>query len=348
MVSRDDIDPSVPAAVGWLVDLCARDTTTGREDDGLDVLTGLLASLGARVEVQEVAPGRSNVAAFWGRPRVLFSTHLDTVPPYFPPKVLADRVQGRGACDAKGQAVAQLSAVQGLLAQGLDEVAWLGVVGEETDSIGATAAYELRDAFRECRALINGEPTDLALATGQRGFVHLRLETRGRPAHSGTPEEGQNALWPLLDWLRDLRRVPLAEDPRLGAEVWNVGGLESAGALNVVPHRAVADLSLRPVPGSEFCRRAAELRPPQGRLTEVRGTSWELFEEIPGFRREPVPFGSDAPRLRRLIPEGKVVLAGPGSIRVAHTEEEFLTFADLVAGADLYRRLALYFLESGP
>src|SRR5664279_5157394 len=152
-----------------LLALCAAETTSGREDAGLPELRRLLGELGATVVEQSVAQGRTNLLALWGRPRVLFSTHLDTVPPYVPPRLEGDVLHGRGTCDAKGQIVAQLAAVKSLLDEGRSDLAWLGVVGEETDSAGATAALGLADRLQDLKALINGEPTGLQLAAGQLG-----------------------------------------------------------------------------------------------------------------------------------------------------------------------------------
>ena len=134
--------------------LCADDTTTGREDHGLPALRTLLHELGADVTLQQVAPGRHNVFAQWsGAPEVLLSTHLDTVPPFIAPRIRGDLLHGRGACDAKGQLVCQLAAIVDLLAAGRTNVAWLGVIGEETDSIGATAAVtHFADRCRSVRA----------------------------------------------------------------------------------------------------------------------------------------------------------------------------------------------------
>jgi acetylornithine deacetylase/succinyl-diaminopimelate desuccinylase-like protein len=145
-----------PLRAAWLLDrteaLCRADTTTGREDHGLPALRSAAARTRRRIELQEVAPGRHNVLATWGVPRLLFSTHLDTVPPFLPPRRSGDLLSGRGTCDAKGQITAQLGAIRELLARGHGGFAWLGVVGEETDSIGAIAAADLRPAAADvCR-----------------------------------------------------------------------------------------------------------------------------------------------------------------------------------------------------
>lgn len=332
----------------WLLsrlqDLCAQETTSGREDAGLPALRALLGELGATVLEQPVAPGRTNVLATWGRPRVLFSTHLDTVPPYLPPRLEEGLLRGRGACDAKGQVVAQLGAIRTLLAEGREGLAWLGVVGEETDSAGASAALGLADRLGDLRALINGEPTELRLATGQRGAQHLCLHCAGRAAHSGSPERGHNATWPLLDWLQRLRELPRPVDPGLGPEVWNLGLLRAGEAPNSVPAAAEALLMVRTVPGSAFAEEVRRLAPAEGSVELRLDEPPDRYPEVPGFDHAPMPFGSDAPTLRALVPDRTVVLAGPGSIAVAHTLDEHLALADLEAGVDLNRRLALHFL----
>lgn len=329
----------------WLLDLCAADSTSGREDSVLPALHAILADLGARVLVQPVAAGRSNVLATWGEPRVLFSTHLDTVPPFIPPRRGDDAVHGRGSCDAKGQIVAQLAALEGLLAEGRSGFAWLGVVGEETDSCGAIAALELAPLLTGLKVLINGEPTEGRLASGQRGLQHWRLTCAGRAAHSGSPHLGKSAAWPLLDWLQRLRDVPLPEDAELGAEVWNLGVLRAGNAPNIVPAEAEAHLLVRALPGSILGERILALAPPEGRAELLLEEPADRYPEVPGYPRAVVPFGSDAPRLRDLVPGRAAVLAGPGSISVAHTDHEHLSFADLAAGIELNRRLALHFLD---
>lgn len=328
----------------WLTDLCAVDTTSGQEDAGLGVVEDLLRSLGADVERQPVAPGRTNVLARWGEPRVLLSTHLDTVPPFIAPRWEGEVLRGRGACDAKGQAVAQLAAIGDLLARGARGLAWLGVVGEETDSAGAQAALALGPSLTGLRALINGEPTENVLATGQRGVVHLRLTCRGRAAHSGTPERGRSATWPLLDWLAALQTLPEASDPELGPELWNLGVLRAGEAPNVVPAHAEAHVLARTLPGSTLVEQVRRLTPGEGAVEVLLDEPPDRFPEVAGFPRAPVPFGSDAPRLRALVPDGTVVLAGPGTITVAHSPDEHLALADLRAGVELDARLAATFL----
>ncbi len=328
-----------------LLALCADDTTTGNEDRGLPALLSQLEALRAAVHLQELAPGRTNVLATWGTPRVLFSTHLDTVPPYLPPASDGDLVRGRGSCDAKGQIVAQLAAIEALLHAGHSGLAWLGVVGEETDSIGARRALELAPLLVGVEAVINGEPTGNRLATGQRGIIDLELACSGVAAHSGTPELGHSAIWSLVDWLVPARDLPPRVDPELGAEVWNVGRIEGGGALNVLPTEARARLLARHVPGSTLTMDLRREAPAEGSLRIVHETPPDRFPVIGGFPRAPVTFGSDAPRLRTLARDRTIALVGPGSIHVAHTIDEHLELAELEAGIALGIALALSFLD---
>ncbi|MCK5945283.1 MAG: M20/M25/M40 family metallo-hydrolase, partial [Planctomycetes bacterium] len=284
--------------------------------------------------------GRHNVLATWGRPKLLFSTHLDTVPPFLPPRRQGDLLSGRGTCDAKGQISAQLGAIRELLARGHADLAWLGVVGEETDSVGAAAAADLAPRLSECVAVINGEPTENKLATGQRGSLQLQLSTHGVAAHSGMPELGRSAIWPMLDWLQRLRELPEAEDPDLGREIWNLGNLRGGTAPNVIPANAEAQLFVRSVPGSTFERQVRELAPQEGKVEQVAFTPPETFDKVPGFEHATVPFGSDAPRLRSIVGGRRVALCGPGTIKVAHTLDEHITGSDLARGRDLLVALA--------
>lgn len=328
----------------WLERLCAVDSTSGREHAVLDPLRELLTELGADVLVQPVDAGGSNVLARFGsNPRVLLTTHLDTVPPFFPPMREGHRLRARGACDAKGQVVAQLAAIRRLLQGGVTDLAWLGVVREETDSSGAKAALQLKDRLGDLVGIVNGEPTENALGAGQRGFVALKLSCAGRAAHSGTPELGRSALWPLVDWLDVVRRAPLARDPELGEEVVNVGVVHAGEAHNVVPAHAEALVLARPVPGSTLLETIEHATPEHGRIEVLSRDEPRRFPPIEGFRSVPLTFGSDLPRLSALVDGGAIALAGPGSIHVAHTLDEHIDAADLSAGIDLNVRLVTHF-----
>jgi acetylornithine deacetylase len=238
----------------------------------------------------------------------------------------------------------QLAAIQELLHRGHTDLAWLGVVGEETDSIGAAAAGELAPQLQHCLAVINGEPTENKLATGQRGSLQLKLSTKGKAAHSGMPELGHDAMWPMLDWLQRLRELQTEVDPDLGPEIWNLGLIQGGAASNIIPAYVAARLFVRSIPDSTFEQRARALAPTEGMLEQLSFTPPEVFAPVPGFAHAVVPFGSDAPRLRQIVGGQRVALCGPGTIKVAHTLDEHITGTEMTQGCELLLALATTFL----
>ena len=331
-----------------LIELVSIDTTSGWEDAGLDVLKVQLSEVGLEVTTHEGAPGRTNVFAGPHQPRVIFTTHLDVVPHYFSPVSQSksaeeggDVVHGRGACDAKGQIVCQLEAIRRLRESGRDDVAFVGVVGEESDAIGAAAIEVWQERLEKVELLVNGEPTQGVCATGQRGYLHLRLTCTGRSAHSGSPELGHSAINDLLDWLQTLREQEVPVDEDLGPEVWNIGVLEGGSAANVVPHIAHAELLARTLPDSDFLSRVEASCPDTGNIEVLVNEAAARYPRIEGFEYATMPFGSDLPTLARFLPDtAQVALVGPGDIAVAHTEDEHIRLDELLEGAELLRSLA--------
>jgi acetylornithine deacetylase len=320
------------------------DSTTGREREVGEFLGEYLgrlaAATGGQVERMAVAGERANLFASWGEPRVVLSTHLDTVPPFFPSSEDAEHIHGRGACDAKGAIAAMVAAVERLLAEGAGGFGLLLVVGEETDSRGAIVADE--DAGRQPRGtrfLIDGEPTENRLALGSKGVLFLEIEAAGRAAHSAYPELGASAVDRLLDALARLRAVPLPADPVLGETTLNIGVLEGGRAANVVADRARAEVLVRTVADTRELKEEllAAVAAVEGvRVARMRETPAVRLGALPGFETTVVKFTTDVPRLTRW---GEPYLLGPGSIHVAHTPEERVSKAELVRAAELYAEL---------
>jgi acetylornithine deacetylase len=277
--------------------------------------------------------GRFNLFAAWGEPVVVLSTHMDTVPPFFPSSEDAEHIHGRGACDAKGAIAAMLAAAARLLDDGVRGFGVLLVVGEETDSDGAEAANR---APRGARFLGDGEPTENRLALGTKGALYLAVEAGGRAAHSAYPELGDSAVDRLLAALARLRAVPLPAAPVLGETTLNIGTLAGGRAANVVADRARAEVMVRTVGDTARLRAdlAAALAP--ARVTEVRETPAMRLRTLPGFATTVVKYTTDIPRLGAW---GEPLLLGPGSIHVAHTAEERVPKSQLVEAAGLYAEL---------
>ena len=311
------------------------ESITGNEKQVALFLRDYLAGLDYRITMQEVAPERYNLQAFAGDPVLVFTTHMDTVPPYFSFREDDEFIYGRGACDAKGIIAAQIEAAERLRADGETRVGLLFVVGEERNSAGAMLANRNPSGSRY---FIDGEPTGNRLAFASKGSLRVELIARGRSAHSAYPEQGESAILKLIDVLQDLRGLELPTDPELGLSTCNIGVLEGGTKPNVIPDFARAEVMFRSVvPPGDLKKRLESL---------VRGRCEIHYRfEVPvvrmgvmeGFETTVVSFASDVPLLDRW---GKPFLVGPGSILDAHTDHERLSKQELVAGADLYVNLA--------
>jgi acetylornithine deacetylase len=311
------------------------DSTTGRETEAGTVLARFLRQLGYLVSEQPVADGRFNVYAHLGTsPEIVFSTHIDCVPPFFPSREERGLLFGRGACDAKGILAAQVAAAESLRAAGETRIALLFLAGEERGSDGARVANQL--APDGVRFLVNGEPTDNRLGAATRGLLRVRLDADGRAAHSSFPELGESAIDKLLDALMVLRGVTLPDDPVLGRTHYTVGLIEGGVAPNVVSPHASAELAFRTVGSGTAVLDAMNVIESLVGIERVLDIPAVRMHTLPGFDSAVFPFTTDVPLLTRW---GTPLLVGPGSIHVAHTDEEHLAIDDLMAAVSLYASL---------
>ena len=303
-----------------------------------DFVATHLASLGYQVERQEIAGDRFNVIATTGEaPRIVFSTHLDTVPPFIASSEDGEYIYGRGSCDAKGIIAAQIFAAEHLRQNGLKTIGMLFTVDEELSSLGAQAA-NTHALARECRYLINGEPTDNRLAVGTKGSLRLFITTEGRAAHSAYPEAGDSAIEKLLDVLRDVRAIRWPSDEFFGETTCNIGVLKGGTRPNVIPDHARAELQIRLATGIERVKGLVE-DAVDGRARIEYASEHDpvrLFS-VPGFDDCVVRFTTDVPYLSNW---GKPLLLGPGSILDAHTDHERIAKHELERAIDLYVKLA--------
>ncbi len=294
---------------------------------------GLMAErTGGRVERMQVEGDRFNVLASWGNPLVTLSTHMDTVPPFFPSSEDAEFIWGRGACDAKGIIAAMMGAAEKLLADGVTNFGLLFVVGEERNSAGAAVAAM---APRGSRYLVNGEPTENKLALASKGALRFEVVSHGRMAHSAYPELGESAIEKLLDVLEAIRRVPLPEDSLLGPCTMNIGTITGGRAPNVIPDLAKAEILIRLV-GDPAPVRDAFIAAAAGRaeLNEILCIPAMHFVQVDGLPTTVVSFTTDIPMFGRSW--GEPLLFGPGSIHVAHTSEERISKKELSDAVEIY------------
>ena len=361
------------------------DSTSGRERELADFLAERLQTSKCRLErfdVESMAGQAAdevgcpqNLLFSWGEPKVLFCTHLDTVPPYISPVCTREEtdenfstvVRGRGTCDAKGQIFAMYEACLELERRGYDGFGLLLLAGEETGSFGAKA---FRDAHPGAEWVVVGEPTDNYMASAAKGTKSFEVTFTGEAFHSGYPQYGSSAILMFNDFVNALRSIGFPQDEILGDTTWNIGKLSSDNPQNILSDRLTCRVYFRTTFESDemVCNIMKNIAGPQARLRFGRpqvqdgsdivakevapwqkamsvvafgGDSPTRFEVLDGFPSKPVAFGSDAPQLTNCP---KKILCGPGSILVAHRDDEHIALAELEKAVqnyiDIYEHLS--------
>ena len=361
------------------------DSTSGREGEFADFLVERLATSACRVEkfpvesmtvdCLEGCPRPYNILFSWGTPKVVFCSHLDTVPPYIAPtchnEVQTDCgcndsaiIYGRGACDAKGQIFAMYEACLELERRGHTDFGLLLLAGEETGSFGAKAFNSMTDKpfLTDDVVVVVGEPTDNFMASAAKGTKSFEVEFEGEAFHSGYPQYGRSAVMMFNDFMNALRSIGFPHDPVLGETTWNIGRLSSDNPQNILSDRLTCRVYFRTtfesdemvcnvmknIAGLEAKLRFGRPKAQDGsdivamevadwqrymKVTAFGGDAPTRFEVLDGFKTKPVSFGSDAPQLKCF---GRKMLCGPGSILVAHRDNEHILLSDLEKAIENY------------
>ena len=315
-----------------------------------------------------------NVLVAWGSPKVVFCSHRDTVPPYIPPVVSQEngvdvRVSGRGSCDAKGQIFSMWEACLELERRGYTDFGLLLLAGEETGSFGArtfsASPMPSGTALESDWVIIVGEPTNNNMASASKGTKSFEVTFKGEAFHSGYPQYGSSAVEMFGNFLNALRSIVFPTDEVLGETTWNIGKLVSDNPQNILSDRLTCRVYFRTTFASDemvcnvmknmagpdarlrFGRRRAqdgsdivakELAPWQKAMSvkAFGGDTPTMYETLEGFPTKPVAFGSDAPQLKCF---GRKILCGPGSILVAHRDEEHIDLKDIETAIGNYVRM---------
>lgn len=288
----------------------------GAEAETVRRLRSMCERIGARVELQEIAPGRPNLHAALGPedgPAILFLGHSDVVPAGegwtadpFVPRVAGGEIVGRGASDMKGGLAAVLAAIAAVSEAAPELRLELLCTVDEEDRAQGVQAWLAEHAPREYLACIVAEPTDLEIVVGCRGAVNLNVEVIGASAHAGRPEDGASSIY-AASCIVELVRACHAEarfgrrDPLLGGPSWNVGTISGGTGTSMVPRATQLTIDRRTMPGEDPEAILAELLEAARRdiaesgianadRIEVRGT---VDMVMPGFRT-----GEDEPVIR--------------------------------------------------
>ena len=335
---------------GFFKELLSIDSTSGKERKVAEWLAGRLPGMfpdGNRpaLRLDEVGDGTLNLLLTWGTPKLVFCTHMDTVPPYIEPSVipgstgnLPEVIKGRGSCDAKGQVFAMVTACLKLAEQGSTDFGLLLLAGEETGSWGAKAFA--KTGF-QAEYLVVGEPTDNCMVSASKGTKSFDLKFSGEPFHSGYPQYGVSAVDLFVDFVNALKTKDFGMDPVLGETTWNIGLLHSDNPQNILSPELTCRLYFRTtfVSDEAVCKWMAEapsVIPGLTRnltVTPRGGDTPARYWTVEGLPTKAVAFGSDAPHLTGFAHKA---ICGPGSITVAHRDDEQILVADLETAVDQY------------
>ena len=332
---------------GFFQELLSIDSTSGKERKVAEWLAerlpGMFPAANQPVlRVDEVGDGTLNLLLTWGTPRIVFCSHLDTVPPYIPPTFADDVIKGRGSCDAKGQVFAIVEACKRLAEEGKTDFGMLLLAGEETGSWGAKAFA--KTDFR-AEYLVVGEPTDNCMVSASKGTKSFDLKFTGEPFHSGYPQFGVSAVNLFVDFVNQLKAKDFGMDPVLGETTWNIGLVKSDNPQNILSPELTCRIYFRTTfVSDEAVQQWMAVAPVvipglTGNLTvSLRGGDTPArYWTVPGLPSKSVAFGSDAPHLKNFTHKA---ICGPGSITVAHRDDEHVLVADLETAVEQY--LTLY------
>ncbi|KAJ8070415.1 hypothetical protein OCU04_000789 [Sclerotinia nivalis] len=329
------------------------ESTSGNEHDAGAFLISYLKKQNLTVEIQDVdfvessssEKKRQNVLAYIGdkrRTRTLVTSHIDTVPPFWPYERRGDEIWGRGSVDAKASVAAQITAYQDLVSAGKigeGDVALLFVVGEETYGAGMGQANELGLSWE---TVIFGEPTELKLAAGHKGIMSIHITAKGKAGHSGYPSLGRNANSMLIPALYELGRMDLPWSEKYGNTTLNIGRVDGGVAANVIAEDAMAKIAIRIAAGTpqEIQKLVLDVVEKTGQDLEVEFTQGygpvHCDIDVEGFDTITVNYGTDVPNLKG---DHKRYLYGPGDILVAHSDHEHLKISDLEEAVRGYKKL---------
>jgi acetylornithine deacetylase len=307
------------------------------------------------------------------QPSILVTSHIDTVPPFIPysahqpdaPSLSSSTdnliLSGRGTVDAKGSVAAQVFAVLETLESNPDaKLALLFVVGEEIGGDGmkvfSESALNTNSAYH---TVIFGEPTEAKLVSGHKGMLGFEVLAHGRAAHSGYPWLGKSAvsgILPALSRVDQLGNIPVSEgglpsSSKYGPTTLNIGTIRAGVATNVVPAFARADVAVRLAAGTPDEARKIIRQAVEDATRDVEAdvevdfsnhnesyAPQDLDTDVDGFEVMPVNYGTDVPNLK--VRDGvKRYLYGPGSIFVAHGDNEALTVRDVKEAVSGFKKL---------
>lgn len=299
-----------------------------------------LKRLGFSVKKQFVnkKTGNFNIYAYIGKPKIVFSNHMDTVTEQLEVSSDTNKIYGRGSCDNKSQVAAALIASEQAINKNLTDFGLLFTVQEETDFSGAKQALKL---FPKCELIVIGEPTNLDIVKGHNGILVFELIAKGKRAHGSMPEKGINAIELLINDLNKLRNTDLGLDKTLGKNILNIAKISGGIADNVVPDYATAMIAYRTVSKSSIILKQIKALVKSKikiilNFEPVSNDIAEILAEKLKLKTKTVRYFTEASILRE---KGNVIIFGAGDIKEAHSKNEYVSIKEYNKLIDIYTKM---------
>jgi acetylornithine deacetylase len=327
LIAIDSVNPSLVSGAAGESEIANR-------------ISSELRAAGMDVEFQGVSEGRGNVIAILeGRRQgrsLMLCGHMDTVgvagyESPFDPFRENGRIYGRGSQDMKGGLAAMMAAAMHFSKHGLEagRIILAAVIDEEYASIGADALVTKWKAD----AAVVGEPTDMKIAVGHKGFEWVEVTTEGVAGHGSRPEEGRDAIMRMGRVLSRLERLDRTIQSRPAHPILGTGSLHASiisggRELSTYPDHCTLQIERRTITGE----------PERCALAEIDEVLLELKREDPEFKgfarylfsRPPyeTPPGHELPKLM----EGATSRLGRKPVREGVT---FWTDAAVLGGSGI-------------
>jgi acetylornithine deacetylase/succinyl-diaminopimelate desuccinylase-like protein len=371
-----------------LLDLLIKLSPSGSEGPLAAEFAAWARDAGFSAEVQDHGPGRASAVISFENgqgPHLLFSGHIDTLPSPTPHPSLTGlhggRYHGPEVNNMKAALAAMLTAMAGIRDSGARGKVTLLAAAGECDVMGLGTVSALRSGLNADWA-INGEPTDLQVLLGHAGVARLKITAHGTSAHVSKVDDVDNAVEHLVTALAGLTAAKLnmaTSDEFPGMPVLNVGRIEGGMVPSMSAESATAYVDIRWPPGGSAAGIAESVRAHISAAGEDKHVTVDVLSEpefmhpgpfltdpqwMPvvavsvahaevtgrechqGYLQPQIFFGSDAPHLVAVgIP---TCMYGPGRINDINSENESVSWQDVITAASVYEAAGRKLLAAQP
>ncbi len=309
---------------------------------------------------------------------LLFSGHLDTVPPGkenwkynpFSGEIIENKIYGCGASDMKGMLAAMIIAADALIKSKIQldgDLIIAGTADEEVGQLGAKALIK-DEWLKKVSAVLIGEPTNLDVVIAEKGAFWLEIITSGKTAHGSTPHLGINAIMKMNQLLNRIDKIKIEDrkHPLLGESTICITTIEGGVKINIVPDRCKITVDIRTIPGQsheEILKQFRNIfmkekikgqiniinnRPPIETSKDelIVKTIFKIAKKITKkkVKLRGASYFTDG---AIFVPQLKIpmVICGGGDAKLAHSPNEYIEIQKLIDAAKIYALTAAQFLS---